>query len=173
MISSIINKQFSDYDSCLNVLWTPCDYQIFKTFIKESCQPCNLLDFDSTYYGFNDISVILCNNRITHLDKCLELAYFLHCPLLVVDHDKKPSAISNKTENIFSIYPVHQIAINTTVYLSWDKIHDSIQTYDIQDPKTKTSWKNLIFQISKIPMIIKNSEVLYETTQTQKNICSL
>lgn len=158
MISSIIQREFLNTKSTLNIVWTPCENILFQNFILSACDPCNIINLDDTYYGMNDISIIICNNRITHLDKCVELAKFLFAPLLVIDHDIKSSIINNEINTDLEIDPIYYVAVSKDIYLSWNKIQNVILEYDIDNQQNKNIWKNLIFQLSKSLVVIKDDK---------------
>lgn len=146
--SSIIKRIFSTINSPKSIVWTQCEHNLFKNFIKRACEPCSILDFDHTYYGFNDVDIIVCNNRMMYLEKCLELSFYLHCPVLIVDHSPKPALITDKISNDFSISPIYQIALSNDIYNSWGKIHNTIMDYSIESKENLESWRNLIFQLT-------------------------
>lgn len=159
MISSVLQREFLTIDSTTNIAWTPCDNIIFDTFIKEACRPCNIISLTETYYGMNDISIVICNNRLTHLDKSIELAKFFCCPLVIVDHINKSNMITNKIENNIPIEPVYQIATSKEIFLSWNKIQNTILDYDIHNQKIKNIWQNLLFQLSKSNLVVKDEQI--------------
>jgi hypothetical protein len=169
MISSIISKEFYNIGSSINILWTPADSIDFKQFFNLCCSPCSIIDFDKTYHGIYDIHIVVCNNRIAYFDKCIELCKFFHCPMLIIDHGPKPNMVSGRLETSIPIKPIYQVAIAKEIYSSWDRVHDCIIEYSIHDPKTYEPWKNLIFQLCKSNMIVKEEEIQYEQN-TQQDI---
>lgn len=133
-VSSIIHKEISED---INILWTHCDNVIFKNFLQKTLK-LNLIEFDDTYFGDNDIDIVLCNNRIMYLEKCIESAKFFHCPLMIVDHDNKTS---NIMDNItFDISPILQIAVSENIYQSWNKIADIVLPYRSDDKQLINKW---------------------------------
>lgn len=165
MISSILQREFLTTNSTINIAWTPCDNIFFETFIKEACKPCNIITLTETYYGMNDVSVVICNNRLSHLDKSIELAKFLFCPLIIVDHFNKSDIITNKIDTDIPIEPIYQIATSKEIFFSWNKIQNSVMEYDINNNQAKNIWKNLIFQLCKSNMVIKDEQII----EDQKN----
>jgi len=165
MISSVLQREFLTLKSVFNIAWTPCENTSFELFIKEACNPCNLIHLTETYYGLNDISIIICNNRLTHFDRAVELAKFAFCPLIIVDHTRKSDIITNKLDNTIPLEPIYQIAISKDIFLSWNKIQNTTMPYDINNQQSKNIWKNLIFQLCKSQMVIKDEQV----TENQKN----
>ncbi len=159
MISSVLQREFLTLRSVFNIVWTPCENTSFELFIKEACRPCNLITLTETYYGLNDVSVIICNNRLTHFDRAVELAKFSFCPLIIVDHDRKSDIITNKIDNNISIDPIYQIAVSKDIFLSWNKIHNATMEYNINSQQSKNIWKNLIFQLCKSQMVIKDEQI--------------
>lgn len=153
MISNLINKEFYSVNDKLSVLWTPPESVYFADFIHNVCA-CSLIDFDKTYYGLNDISMVVCNNRLIYLEKCIELAKFFHVPLLVIDHSTKSSLIANDFNIEIGFEPVYQIAMSKEIYFSWNKIQNSIMDYN-NKKETIQKWQNLLFQLTKLRFIIK------------------
>jgi hypothetical protein len=158
MISSIVHREFAEIGDIINIAWTPCDDILFTEFIKNVCSPCNLIDLYQTYYGMSDITLILCNNRLTHLDRAIELAKFLCCPILIVDHDIKSNNIKDEINTNFIIQQVYSVALSEEISLSWGKIHNNILSFNIMDSKNKEIWRNLIFQLSKSNITINKNE---------------
>lgn len=159
MISSVIQKEFLKVDSVINIAWTPCESVVFESFIKETCRPCNIISLTETYYGMNDISIVVCNNRLTHLDQSIEIAKFFFCPLLVIDHNNKSHMVADDIKNDIPIEPVYQIATSNSIFTSWGKIQNSVLEYDIQKPQSKNTWKNLIFQLCKSNMVVRDEQI--------------
>jgi hypothetical protein len=155
IISSVLHRIFNNSNNKKNLAWTPCDNSIFESFIRESCNPCELIQFDNIYFGYNDIDIVICNNRMLYLDKCIELCYFLHCPLLIIDHTIKSSIINKETPFYYGFEPVYQIALTNKIYESWGGIHDKVLDYDINHDKSKQIWKNMIFQLGILNFKIK------------------
>lgn len=158
MISSILQREFSDTKSVLNIVWTPCEDIMFQKFIMSACAPCNIINLDDTYYGMNDISIILCNNRIMHMDKAIELSKFLFSPLLIIDHDIKSNIINNEIDTDLEIDPVYNVALSKEIYLSWNKIQNIVLQYEPNNQQNKNVWRNLIFQLSKSLVVIKDDK---------------
>ena len=164
MIASFINKRLEPYYP--QIVWTPCEAPDFKGFIKSGCGA-TMVDLNSTYFGFNNISLVICNNRITHLDQSVELSRFLSCPLLVVDHSVAPSMLNTEYNNDFPVGPVYQVAISNTIYLSWNKIQNIVLDYNPQDDKNIEEWKTLIIKLSKTNIHMTQREDLqYENART-------
>ena len=160
MISSIIEREFLTPESTFNIAWTPCENMLFETFIKTACKPCNLITLTETYYGMNEISIVFCNNRLTHLDKSIELARFFSCPIIVVDHEIKSHMISNNIDSNIYIEPFYQIATTKEIHMSWNKIHNSVLEYNANSEQSKNIWKNLVFQLSKSNMVVKDEQII-------------
>ena len=154
MISSIINKEFLSSSDNINIVWTQCDNLLFDKFIKSIFPESNFIEPTQTYYANNDISLIICNNRITSLNKCLQLAKFYLCAILIIDHDHKSNYINDNNIE-FDIDPVYSVALSKDIYVSWNRIQNNVLSYDIYDAKNVESWKNLIFQLCKSNLIVK------------------
>jgi len=154
ILSSILHREYIIDNDTINILWTPTDNSSFKYFISECFVNVNFYEFDHTYFGFADIDVVICNNRITHLEKCTELAKYLHCPLLIIDHDFRPSNIT-VDNNIIPISSVEQISLNKGIQLSWKNTSSKILPYDITQTTSKEAWKDMIYSLIKSVSIIK------------------
>ena len=144
MISSLIDRKIKTNNKKLNIIYTKCDDKFFKYFIEQNVSH-SLLDFDDTYYGYFNPHIVLCNNRVLYLDKCIDLAKFFHVPLIIVDHETKPRMLSEDVSYSFDIHPVIQIALSEEIFLSWNKIHDYILPITESDIK---NWKTVFEEIS-------------------------
>lgn len=140
MISSLIDRKIKNTNKKLNIIYTKCDNRFFKHFIEQNISG-SLLDFEDTYYGYFSPHVILCNNRILYLDKCLDLAKFFHIPLIIIDHEVKPKIVLEDINYSFDIYPVIQIALSQDIYDSWNKPHDYILSITESDIE---NWKSIL-----------------------------
>lgn len=157
MISNIINKELCSITDTVDFLWTNPESVYFTDFIREACKPCRLIDFDKTYYGNYNISIIICNNRLIYLEKCIELARFFHAPLLIIDHFAKSDMISDDYSLNIMFDPVYQIATSRDIFTSWNKIHNQIMPYN-KDTRTMKLWKTLLFDLIKNTFIIKDEK---------------
>lgn len=160
MISSIIKKEFASINSTMNIVWTRCDDAKFTKFIERACSPCALVDFDNTYFGIYEPSLVICNNRLIYLDKCMSVCKFFHCPLIIIDHDPKPNMVSNNIDNSFTVKPVIQIALSKDIHMSWNRVHNYVLDYN---DKSESIWKNLMYNLYKqkflvVDKVIKNHE---------------
>lgn len=156
MISCLLKKELGTIKSTINIVWTKCEDSRFKNFISRACNPCNIIDFDQTYFGMQDPSIIICNHRLVYMEKCLNLSRFFHCPIIIIDHESKPDIVSNKIDTSFDISPIIQVAISQQIYLSWNKIHDYVLDYNTQ---TEGVWKNLIYNTYKQKFIMTNTNI--------------
>jgi hypothetical protein len=158
MISTIIHKEFIDIDSPINIACSKIDNIYFEKYLHKIFSSSNIYTFDNTYYGNMEPSCIVCNNRISHLEKSIDLSKYFHCPLLIIDHEIKSDLITNKISHGFTISPVIQVALSKDIFLSWDRVHDYTLGLDTNDiPK----WKNIIYSLCKqvfkfVPDNIKN-----------------
>lgn len=154
MISSLINKELKSVDSHTNIVMSNLDNQYFHKFLGECLKNCDIFNFDDTIYGCSQPDIVICNNRVTHLIKSIELCKYYHVPLLIVDHEIKSDMISsNAIQNNFGVKPITQIAISQQIYNSWGKIHDYIISIDIS---TIDKWKNLLYTLCKQNFQIHN-----------------
>lgn len=165
MISNLINKELCGPNDTIDFLWTSPESVYFTDFIREACKPCRLIDFDKTYYGNYNISMVICNNRLIYLEKCIDLARFFHAPLLVIDHFTKSSMVTDEYSLNVMFSPVYQIATSRDIFSSWNKIHDDVMPYN-KDNKTMKAWKAMIFDLIKSTFIIKDEK---NDSRTQEN----
>lgn len=158
MISTIIHKEFLETTKIVNIAWTQGAGSVFTDFIKECCSPCNLIEFDQTYYGMYDINLIVCNDRSKYLEKCVSLAQFLHCPILIVDHEQKLDSTNIFNLDNTNIQPIYSVATSDDIYVSWNKIQNNVLSYDMFDATNHKIWNNLILQLAKTTIKIKEDE---------------
>jgi hypothetical protein len=155
IISSIIKRYLNTHDSPLNIIMTHCDNRYFEQFLRNILPSgSNILNLEDSLFGNNIPDMIICNNKINHLDKCGNLSYFLHCPILIIDHDIKPSFI-DKDIIEYQSNSVYSLALNADIYNSWGKIHNLILGFNLSDQQSVEKWRNLLYQISKIPFNLK------------------
>lgn len=155
IISSIIKRYSNTYESPLNIIMTHCEDRHFDFFIKNIVQPKgNILDLEDSLFGHILPDMIICNNKINHLEKCGNLAYFFHCPILIIDHDTKPSFIEKDIIE-YQSNSIYSVAINNQVYNSWGKNHNLVLGYDQSNKSIIEQWRNLLYSISKIPFNLK------------------
>jgi hypothetical protein len=166
MITSILDKEFVDnLSSNINILISDDKDILFKNFINKACNPCRIMTFGDTYYGNQTPNIIICNNRISDLNKCNDLALFFHCALLVVDNQDKPDIINNKISSTFIFNIAYQIATSQRIYLSWNKIQDQVLLYNIYD-NSSSIWRNIIYNLIKQPFLL----IEQDAGNAQKNI---
>lgn len=157
MISNIIDRDFFSINKKCSILWTPAESTYFADFIREACDPCVLIDFDKTFYALNNIFLVVCNNRLIYLDRCVELAKHFHAPLLIIDHSAKTSMVSSEYKAEIPFSSVYSIALTKEIYLSWGKIHDIVLEYG-NDKNIINKWKNIVFQLIKTRFIMKDHQ---------------
>ena len=156
MIANIINKETITIDPAINICMSRYENTYCKNYFKEIFPKSFVTDFEDSYYGNMEPTIIICNNRLTHLEKSIELAKFFHAPLIIIDHDTKPELVTNKTNSEFLISPVSQIALSKDIYFSWNKIHDDIVDLTIEN---KPKWKNIIYNMCKQNFKIKINKI--------------
>lgn len=146
MIQSVINRELLSFNNKINILFSRLENRYIINYIKGLFPDCSIVDPETTYYGHMQPDIIICNNRLTDLEKSIKLAKFFHIPLLIIDSDIKSELISNKIDNNFDFTPVVQIALSKDIYHSWNKIQNYIM--DITD-KYADQWKNMIYSLCK------------------------
>jgi len=159
IISSIIKRYANNYESPLNIVMTQCDNKKFIDFLQNILpDQSKILSLEDTLFGNTVPDIIICHNKINYLDKCGYLSYFLHCPILIIDHDTKPSfidknLITNQSNSIYSI------ALNYDIYNSWGKQQNLVLAFDINNQSNVEQWHNLLYQITKIPFNLKPKNI--------------
>jgi|694.fasta_scaffold00762_57 hypothetical protein len=156
MIANIINKEAVTADPTINICMSRHESQYCKNYFKEIFPKSFVVDFEDSYYGNMEPTIIICNNRLTHLEKSIELAKFFHTPLIIIDHDTKPELVTNQTKSEFLISPVSQIALSKDIYFSWNKIHDDIIDLALEN---KPKWKNIMYNMCKQSFKIKINKI--------------
>jgi len=160
LISSIIKRCHNTSNSPLNIIMGPVEQKQFDFFIREILpQNSQVFTFEDTLYGNTDIDIIICNNKILHLEKCGTLSYYFHCPVLVIDHDKKPQFIEKEIIDQSS-NSIYTIAINNDISRSWGGNYNLVLGYNIKDNNSIDHWRNMLYQISKIPYNIKEPTIV-------------
>lgn len=162
IISAIIKRYSNTQDSPLNVISTHCENKHFEYFLNHILPDgSNILDLEDSLFGSNIPDIIICNNKINHLEKCGNLSYFFHCPILIIDHEPKPGFIE---KNIIANQSncVYSLALNNNIYNSWGKSHNLVLGFDLSNNSNVLQWKNLLYQISKIPFSLKTKEYINE-----------
>lgn len=157
MIPYIVSREVMQ--DRLNILWTHCDNMLFREFIKKLDDNCNLLEFDQTYFGSSDIDIVICNNRITHLNKCIEASRYFHCGLLIIDHFPKPTEIQKDKTYVFDTNPVVCVAMSENIASSWGNKHDKIMTCSLGNDESVKSWKELLYQLKHCIFTMKEVPV--------------
>jgi hypothetical protein len=166
LISSIIKRHTNTFDSPLNVIMTSCEDRTFDFFIKNCVlKNSTILSLQDSIYGNIELDIILCNNRIAQLEKCVDLSYYFHCPILVLDHDTKPNFLEKPIE--FQSKSIYYVAINDKIYNSWQRTQDLVLSFNTRDDNNIQQWRNLLYQITKIPFSIRGRKP-YEAQEATK-----
>lgn len=155
IISSIMKRYSNTYESPINIVATHCDSKKFEYFLINILNPgSNILSLEDTMFGHVAPDIIICNDKINYLDKCGHLSYFLHCPILIIDHNLKPSFI-DKDIIEYQSNSIYSVATNHAIYNSWGQQHNLVLDYILEDNHNIQQWRNLLYQITKIPFSLK------------------
>lgn len=158
LVSSIIKRYTNEYGGPINCIMSIIDNKKFNSFIKKVLPPdSHIFSPEDSIFAHNPVDIIICNNKINDLEKCSALSYFLHCPLLIIDHDTKPAFIENDILEDQS-NSVYNIAINYQIKSSWWNRANAVMNYDIDDPDSLEHWYNSLYQISRIPFSLKSKQ---------------
>jgi hypothetical protein len=157
MIQNIIDKEIITTEQKLNIVYNKSENQSFRNFIQKLFSYCFLIEHNDTIYGMNNPNIVICSDR-QNLQKSIDICYFFHIPLLLVDNAIKNNSIETIPIN-FS--PVYKIALSNKIFNSWNRIHDKILNFDPYSELNKSEWKNIILTLCKQVFIInedKNNE---------------
>lgn len=161
LISSVIKRYTNSYETPLNIIMGTCENKSFEFFIKKYVvDQGTILSFEDSLFGHLSLDLIVCHNKITQLEKSMDLAYFFHCPVLIIDHDVKPSFIKDDIIS-FQSNSIYSLALNNDIYNSWGKTHNLVLNFNAKDIDNIERWKNLLYQITKIPFNMKE-KIPYE-----------
>ena len=170
IIASTIKRYSNTYDSPLNIVSTHCDNKKFDSFLRKILpNGSSFTSIENSILGNAPPDIIICNNKINYLDRCGELSYFFHCPILIIDHDVKSSFIEKDVIE-YQSSSIFMIAISKHISESWGNIHNLILPIDTNDYSIKEQWKNLLYQITKIPFNLKAKA--YGDTDRAENLSS-
>lgn len=165
IVSSIIKRYSNTYESPLNVIMTHCDNKKFNYFLQRALpERSNILSLEDSLFGNIAPDIIICNDKINYLDQCGNLSYFLHCPILIIDHNVKPRFI-DKDIIEYQSNSIYSVAVNRDVYNSWGQKHNLILGYALEDTNSIDQWHNLLYQISKIPFSLRPKVFTNEHTK--------
>lgn len=155
IVSSIIKRYSNTYNSPLSIVMTQCDNIKFMPFLKKVLpDQSNILALTDTLFGNFGIDLIICHNKINYLEKCGHLSYFLHCPILVIDYETKPAFIEKDIIH-YQSNSIYSVALNDSIYNSWGRTHDLVLSFNIDNYDNIERWRNLLYQIIKIPFSLK------------------
>ena len=148
-VTGILSREFINYDSSINIVWTPTDNVIFERAIKKLNH--NLIGFDSLYFAIDTPHLIICNNKILFYEQCKNISIQFHVPVLLIDHSIKPKELNDDENNSikYELPSSYKVAINEDVAKSWKTSYNKVieKKQDISDSKL---WRKLIFQTSKM-----------------------
>lgn len=162
IISSIIKRYSNTCDSSLNIVMTKCDNQKFVDFLSMVLLPgSNILSLEDTLFGNLAVDLIICNNKINYLDDCGYLSYFLHCPILIIDHETKPGLINNNIIE-YQSNSIYNIALDHKIFNSWGQRHNLVLKFDPKSKSNIEQWRNVLYQITKIPFSLKPKSLKHE-----------
>ena len=150
MITNILHRETLQRGEPLDILWTPCDDSYFEKFITKLGH--RIFSMDDLYFAQCAPHLIVCNNKITIYEKVSQLSIFLHCPVLIIDHQPKTHIIDEeKIQEINRHFPCcATIAISENVYNSWKQKHAHTLHYDIKDDHNHELWNNILYTTAKM-----------------------
>lgn len=151
LIHNILNTHYNKSKKP-NILCSHTDNRDFTKLLTKIVGSDNLSGLDNSIFAHKPINLVICNNRLEALDRCISLCMYFHCPLLVVDHfinTNKANENSIQIPNVTHLL----IAINNAVANSWniDHYHAICDT----DPSNNTSienWSQIITTLCLQPL---------------------
>jgi hypothetical protein len=151
MISSILAREQIKRGDSINILWTPCDNVYFEKFITHKLKH-KIFQVDHLYFGQCIPELIICNNKITFYEKISKLSIFLHCPVLVIDHNSRPNLIDEEKSKEISKHFVCSVslALDKQINESWGKTHDHVLNYEANDMDNHDLWQNILYKTTKM-----------------------
>lgn len=148
ILTGILSRELLTNNDPLNIIWMPTDNKDFMEFISRLGH--NLLSHENLYFGYNNPHLIICNNKLYQFADCLSISLKYHLPCIIIDHIHKHNMLDpNKIEELNNLPCSYKIAINQNIYNSWDKAHDIVLSYDINNKDNISKWKNILYQSAK------------------------
>jgi hypothetical protein len=145
-ITGILNRENITEEDGLNIVWTPADDLRFQQTIQDIGH--NLLSFDHLYFGCDTPHLILCNNKIMYYEKCKNLSIQFHIPVLMVDHDLKPSNVSDEKAT-YDFPTSKNIAMSQRIADSWERQNYDSIIDNVEHAHSKNIWRKFIFQTTQ------------------------
>lgn len=133
------------------IMYSYSEDKEFPKILKKIFGHSNVCVIEESIFSHMKFDLVICNNKLDVLERCLSLCYYFHCPLLIVDHKPKPEHLHiNKVPVPEILY--YQIATNQHIANSWgaDMYHNIIGV-DISNQQCLEAWEQSIRQISKQP----------------------
>lgn len=148
IIGSLLAREFLSFNDKLNIIFLPADNPNFVMFIDKLNH--KILEIKDLYYGSFIPNILLCNNKIFQYQQALDLSIRYHIPILIIDHHKKNPMLDEKKIQVIDDLPSsYSIALNNDIYVSWDKIHNQVLDFNINDNDSLEIWNNLLHNIAK------------------------
>ena len=134
-----------------NIMYSYSEDKEFPKILKKIFGHPHVCVIEESIFAHMKFDLIICNNKLDVLERCLALCYYFHCPLLIVDHKPKPEHLHISKVPVPEI-SYYQIATDTHIANSWgaDMYHDVI-CVDGSNPKCLEAWKQSIIKISQQP----------------------
>lgn len=119
----------------------------------------SVIKSEDSIFNHKCIDIVVCNNKIENLEKSISLAYYFHCPLLILDHTPKKNALHNLFTPPNITY--FQGAISKAVAESWgmDDYHYLFDV-DVTSESCKEQWLTSLQYISKQKFKVNKNEQL-------------
>lgn len=145
-MTGILTRELLNSTDRLNILWTPVDNAVFENRIKKLNH--RMLSFNHLYFGCESPHLIVCNNKMIYHEKCKNMSIQFHIPTLVIDHNKKPTNITeeNPDVNSYSMPSSYNVAMSQEIADSWN----SSRYEKIVRPNEEIHWDNILFNTSKL-----------------------
>ena len=158
LIKNILHKNISKEK---HILYSHTENLEFVRFLNKAVDENTYVHpLDNGVFAHHTFDLVICNDRLNSLDRCIHLCLYFHCPLLVVDHYIKPST-TRPDEIMFPNTTYVMVATNKSIAQSWggDHYHGVMGT-DITKPEDIKIWRDAIYKTINQPFkeIEKNDE---------------
>jgi hypothetical protein len=144
-------------------------YRFFTKILGKN----NVYEFEDTAYLHRPIHAVVCVNKLETIKESLEMAYYLHVPIIIIDIKSRPDYFP-KHEYTTPDFTHIQLSTNINVAKSWgiDSYHDIVDM-DVMNPESIKKWKEIIHNISRQTFKVETKQEKdtdYEEKQYSINI---
>lgn len=95
LIANTILRKTRTNKEEINVCYSHTDNISLIKILTKILGKSSVIKSEDSIYSHKCIDIVICNNKIENLDKSISLAFYFHCPLLIIDHAPKQNALHN------------------------------------------------------------------------------